>query len=73
MARRPIRAATGDTRGPDHHRGDLSEPGRAGAISLVERFRNAWGLNRPDVATYYTQGAGGYTTYPRLRTPSRTR
>lgn len=31
---------------------------------LVERFRNGWALNRPDVATYYTQGEEGYTTYP---------
>lgn len=31
---------------------------------LVERYRNSWRLNRPEVATYYTQGAEGYTDYP---------
>jgi N-ethylmaleimide reductase len=31
---------------------------------LVERYRNGWNLNRPDLATYYTQGAEGYTDYP---------
>lgn len=31
---------------------------------LVERFRNGWPINRPDIATYYTQGAEGYTDYP---------
>ncbi len=31
---------------------------------LVERFRNGWMINRPHVATYYTQGAEGYTDYP---------
>jgi N-ethylmaleimide reductase len=31
---------------------------------LVERFRNGWPLNRPDPATYYTQGEEGYTDYP---------
>ena len=32
---------------------------------LAERFRHGWPLNRPDIATYYTQGATGYTDYPR--------
>jgi len=31
---------------------------------LVERYRNGWMINRPDVATYYTQGAEGYIDYP---------
>ena len=31
---------------------------------LVERFRNGWPLNRPDPATYYTQGEEGYVDYP---------
>jgi N-ethylmaleimide reductase len=31
---------------------------------LVERFRNAWPLNRPDAATFYTQGIEGYSDYP---------
>lgn len=32
---------------------------------LVERFRHGWPLNRPDIATYYTQWTAGYTDYPR--------
>ncbi len=31
---------------------------------LAERYRNDWMITRPDVATYYTQGAEGYTDYP---------
>jgi len=31
---------------------------------LAERFRNGWEINRPDIATYYSQGAEGYTDYP---------
>ena len=31
---------------------------------LVERYRQGWTINRPDLATYYTQGAEGYTDYP---------
>lgn len=31
---------------------------------LAERYRNGWPLNRPDPATYYTQGDAGYTDYP---------
>lgn len=31
---------------------------------LVDRFRNGWMINRPHIATYYTQGAEGYTDYP---------
>lgn len=31
---------------------------------LGERYRLSQSLNRPNVATYYTQGAEGYTDYP---------
>ena len=31
---------------------------------LAERYRKGWTINRPDVSTYYTQGAEGYTDYP---------
>lgn len=31
---------------------------------LAERFREGLPLNRPDSATFYTQGAEGYTDYP---------
>jgi N-ethylmaleimide reductase len=31
---------------------------------LAERYRNGWMITRPDVSTYYTQGAEGYTDYP---------
>jgi N-ethylmaleimide reductase len=31
---------------------------------LVERFRNGWPLNVPDLPTFYSQGAAGYTDYP---------
>ena len=31
---------------------------------LAERYQNSQMLNRPDVATYYTQGEEGYTDYP---------
>ena len=31
---------------------------------LAERYRNGWKITRPEVATYYTQGAEGYTDYP---------
>ena len=31
---------------------------------LAERYREGWMLNRPELATYYTQGAEGYTDYP---------
>lgn len=31
---------------------------------LVARYRHGWRLSRPDVSTYYTQGAEGYTDYP---------
>ena len=31
---------------------------------LAERYRNSWPINRPQVETYYTQGAEGYTDYP---------
>ena len=31
---------------------------------LAERYRNGWMLNRPEIATYYSQGAEGYTDYP---------
>jgi N-ethylmaleimide reductase len=32
---------------------------------LVERYGNGWTVNRPDLATYYSQGAQGYTDSPR--------
>jgi N-ethylmaleimide reductase len=31
---------------------------------LVERYQNGWMISRPDVETYYTQGAEGYIDYP---------
>jgi len=31
---------------------------------LAYRYRNGLGINRPDISTYYTQGAAGYTDYP---------
>ncbi len=31
---------------------------------LAERYRNGWDITRPDISTYYTQGAEGYTDYP---------
>jgi N-ethylmaleimide reductase len=31
---------------------------------LAERYRNGWMITRPDISTYYTQGAEGYTDYP---------
>lgn len=31
---------------------------------LAERYRGGQPLNRPDIATYYTQGSEGYTDYP---------
>lgn len=31
---------------------------------LAERYEAGQPLNRPDIATYYTQGAEGYTDYP---------
>lgn len=31
---------------------------------LAERYRNGWPITRPEHATYYTQGAEGYTDYP---------
>ena len=33
---------------------------------LVERFRTGAALNEPDVKTFYSQGAEGYTDYPSL-------
>jgi N-ethylmaleimide reductase len=33
---------------------------------LVERFRSGASLNEADVSTFYTEGAKGYTDYPRL-------
>lgn len=33
---------------------------------LVDRFRRDAPLNRPDPATFYGEGAGGYTDYPTL-------
>lgn len=31
---------------------------------LADRYERGLGINRPNVATYYTQGAAGYTDYP---------
>lgn len=31
---------------------------------LADRYRHGWRLTRPDAATFYTQGAEGYTDYP---------
>lgn len=31
---------------------------------LAERYRHGWDITRPDLSTYYTQGAEGYTDYP---------
>ncbi len=31
---------------------------------LAERYQNGWMITRPDLATYYSQGAEGYTDYP---------
>ena len=31
---------------------------------LVDRYRHGWRISRPDLATFYTQGAEGYTDYP---------
>lgn len=33
---------------------------------LVDRYRHGWRISRPDVSTYYTQGAEGYTDYPKF-------
>ena len=33
---------------------------------LVERFRRGASLNTPNVRTFYTEGAEGYTDYPAL-------
>ena len=33
---------------------------------LVERYRTGAPLNRPNIATFYTEGAKGYTDYPAL-------
>jgi len=60
---------------PDKAQADL-DSGVADAISfgrpflanpdLVERFRQGAPLNAPDVKTFYTRGAEGYTDYPAL-------
>ena len=34
---------------------------------LVERFRSGAALNKADISTFYTDGAKGYTDYPRLK------
>ncbi len=49
---------------------DLIAYGRAFIANpdLVERFRSGATLNKPDVSTFYTDGAKGYTDYPRLET-----
>ena len=33
---------------------------------LPERFRQSAPLNQPDISTFYTPGAKGYTDYPAL-------
>jgi N-ethylmaleimide reductase len=33
---------------------------------LVQRMRSHAALNEPDMATFYTPGAAGYTDYPTL-------
>jgi N-ethylmaleimide reductase len=47
---------------------DLAAFGKAFLANpdLVERFRNGWTLNKADAGTYYSQGAEGYTDYPRF-------
>jgi N-ethylmaleimide reductase len=47
-------------------RGDLVAFGRAFISNpdFVERVRNSWPLETPDVGTFYTPGAKGYTDYP---------
>lgn len=32
---------------------------------LAQRYRNGWPINRPQIATYYSQGEEGYSDYPR--------
>src|SRR3546814_5315170 len=39
---------------------------------LVERYRNGWTVNRPRVATYYSQGPDGYIDYPVHRSEEHT-
>ena len=34
---------------------------------LVERFRQSAKLNAPDMRTFYTDGATGYTDYPTMK------
>ena len=48
--------------------GDLIAYGRAFLANpdLVERFRKGAALNAPDMDTFYTPGAKGYTDYPTL-------
>jgi len=49
-------------------RGDLIAFGRSFLANpdLVERMRTDAALNTPDIATFYTPGAKGYTDYPAL-------
>lgn len=34
---------------------------------LAERYRHGWPMNRPQIATYYSQGSEGYTDYLEYR------
>jgi N-ethylmaleimide reductase len=47
---------------------DLIAFGRAFLANpdLVERLKANAALNTPDMSTFYTSGAKGYTDYPRL-------
>jgi N-ethylmaleimide reductase len=49
-------------------RADLIAFGRAFLANpdLVERLKANAALNAPDMATFYTSGAKGYTDYPRM-------
>lgn len=50
----------------DEGKADLIAMGQAFISNpdLVERYRNGTMISRPDVTTYYSQGAEGYTDYP---------
>jgi N-ethylmaleimide reductase len=52
--------------------GDLIAFGRPFLANpdLVERMRKDLALNTPDMATFYTPGAKGYTDYPALTAPT---
>ena len=50
-------------------RGDLVAFGRAWLANpdLIERLKSGVALNAPDMSTFYTPGAKGYTDYPRAK------